>query len=83
MVCGYGNEAGQALISDCRLAKLDITGGTETGRLVARQAGQNLIECIAELGGKTPVIVFPDMLDEAVNGACFAAFIASGQVIFA
>ena len=57
-----------------------MTGGTETGRKIASQAGRHLISCIAELGGKAPVVVFEDAhLEEAVNGACFAAFIASGQ----
>jgi acyl-CoA reductase-like NAD-dependent aldehyde dehydrogenase len=80
VVTGYGTEVGSALVSDSRIRKLDITGGTQTGRIVASQAGSNLIECIAELGGKSPVVVFPDAVEEAVNGAMFAAFIASGQV---
>jgi acyl-CoA reductase-like NAD-dependent aldehyde dehydrogenase len=79
VVCGYGNEAGKALVSNTLIAKLDITGGTETGKLVASQAGNKLIECIAELGGKAPVIVFEDALEDGVKGAAFAAFIASGQ----
>jgi acyl-CoA reductase-like NAD-dependent aldehyde dehydrogenase len=80
VVCGIGSEAGAALVSSPDIAKLDITGGTDTGRLVASAAGRNLIECIAELGGKAPVVVFEDCnIQDAVNGAAFAAFIASGQ----
>jgi acyl-CoA reductase-like NAD-dependent aldehyde dehydrogenase len=80
VVCGVGSEAGEALVTSPDIAKLDITGGTETGRVVASAAGRNLVECIAELGGKAPVIVFEDCnLQDAVNGAAFAAFIASGQ----
>lgn len=45
VVSGYGFEAGDALISNPLIQKLDITGGTETGRLVASKAGSNLIEC--------------------------------------
>jgi acyl-CoA reductase-like NAD-dependent aldehyde dehydrogenase len=84
VVTGLGSEAGAALAAERRLAKLDLTGGTETGRAVARIAGENLVRCNAELGGKAPVIVLPDAdLDTAAAGAIFAAFIASGQTCIA
>ncbi|HTW85846.1 MAG TPA: aldehyde dehydrogenase [Candidatus Sulfotelmatobacter sp.] len=84
VVTGLGPEAGAALAGERRLAKLDLTGGTETGRAVARIAGENLVRCNAELGGKAPVIVLPDAdLDVAAAGATFAAFIASGQTCIA
>lgn len=80
VVNGYGPDAGKALASDPRLGKLDLTGGTETGRAVAQLAGANLIPIQCELGGKAPVIVFDDVrLEDAVNGCAFASFIASGQ----
>jgi acyl-CoA reductase-like NAD-dependent aldehyde dehydrogenase len=83
-VTGFGAEAGAALSSDKRLRKLDLTGGTETGRAVAKLAGENLIRVTCELGGKAPVIVLPDAdLDRAAAGAVFAAFIASGQTCVA
>lgn len=60
--------------------RIDLTGGTRTGRIVAARAGERLIPCTLELGGKTPVLVFADAaLDEAVAGAAFAAFVAAGQ----
>ncbi|HEY0393536.1 MAG TPA: aldehyde dehydrogenase [Candidatus Elarobacter sp.] len=84
VVTGFGAEAGAALASDKRLRKLDLTGGTETGRAVAKLAGENLIRVTCELGGKAPVIVLPDAdLDRAAAGAVFAAFIASGQTCVA
>jgi acyl-CoA reductase-like NAD-dependent aldehyde dehydrogenase len=84
VVTGFGAEAGAALCSDKRLRKLDLTGGTETGRVVARLAGENLVRVTCELGGKAPVIVLPDAdLDRAAAGATFAAFIASGQTCVA
>ncbi|MFQ6029935.1 MAG: aldehyde dehydrogenase, partial [Dehalococcoidia bacterium] len=80
IVNGFGPEAGKALASDARLGKLDLTGGTETGRAVAQLAGANLIPLQCELGGKAPVIVFYDVdVADAVNGCAFASFIASGQ----
>jgi acyl-CoA reductase-like NAD-dependent aldehyde dehydrogenase len=84
VVTGFGAEAGAALCGDKRLRKLDLTGGTETGRAVAKLAGENLVRVTCELGGKAPVIVLPDAeLDRAAAGAVFAAFIASGQTCVA
>ncbi len=80
IVNGFGPTAGKALAGDCRLGKLDLTGGTETGRAVGEVVGRNLTPFQAELGGKAPVIVFPDAnLEDAVNGCAFASFVASGQ----
>ena len=80
IVNGFGPSAGKALAADRRLGKLDLTGGTETGRAVGEVVGRNLTPFQAELGGKAPVIVFPDAnLDDAVNGCAFASFVASGQ----
>lgn len=80
LVPGLGACTGKALTENRGLAKLDVTGGTETGRIVAATAGRSLIPVTAELGGKAPVIVFDDVdIDAAVAGALFAAFIATGQ----
>ena len=80
VIPGFGPEAGRALSENPDLAKLDLTGGTPTGRAVAAAAGKNLIRVTAELGGKAPVLVFEDAdLTAAINGAAFAAFIATGQ----
>lgn len=79
-VPGLGRTTGKALTEHPDLAKLDVTGGTETGRIIAAQAGRALIPVTAELGGKAPVLVFDDVdIDQAVAGALFAAFIATGQ----
>jgi len=84
VVTGFGGEAGRALASHPGLAKLDLTGGTETGRIVAQTAGANLVRVNCELGGKAPVIVLPDAdLEKAAAGAIFAAFIATGQTCIA
>lgn len=79
-VPGLGRSTGKALAEHRGLAKLDVTGGTETGRVIAAAAGQSLIPVTAELGGKAPVVVFDDVdIEAAVAGALFAAFIATGQ----
>ncbi|KMO19327.1 aldehyde dehydrogenase [Methylobacterium indicum] len=80
VVPGYGATAGLALASSPRIAKIDLTGGTETGKAVAGIAGRNLTRVAAELGGKASVIVFPDVtLDRCVAATLFASFIATGQ----
>jgi phenylacetaldehyde dehydrogenase len=80
VVPGLGRTTGKALSEHRGLAKLDVTGGTPTGRVIAANAGSALIPITAELGGKAPVIVFEDVdLDQAVAGALFASFIATGQ----
>lgn len=80
VVPGFGATTGRSLSEHRGLAKLDITGGTETGRVVAANAGRTLIPVTAELGGKAPVVVFADAPRErAVAGALFASYIATGQ----
>ena len=80
VVTGLGATTGRALSEHPGLNKLDVTGGTETGRVIAANAGRRLIPVTAELGGKAPVIIFDDVdLDRAVSGALFASFIATGQ----
>ena len=63
------------------IRKIDLTGGTPTGRALAKRAGELLIPITAELGGKAPLLIFGDVedLDVAVAGASFAAFVASGM----
>ena len=83
-VVAGGAEGGRALVGDPRLARVDFTGGTATGREVARAAATGLTPATLELGGKAPVIVFDDVDTElAVSGALFAGFIASGQTCVA
>jgi phenylacetaldehyde dehydrogenase len=80
VVHGFGAVAGKALAENAVLGKLDLTGGTPTGRDVAAAAGRNLARVAAELGGKASSIVFDDAdLTAAVNGTVFAGYIASGQ----
>ena len=80
VVHGFGAVAGKALAENKALAKVDLTGGTPTGRAVAAAAGRNLVKVAAELGGKACSIVFDDAdLMAAVNGTVFAGYIASGQ----
>ncbi|HEY9474157.1 MAG TPA: aldehyde dehydrogenase family protein [Mycobacteriales bacterium] len=80
VVTGLGATTGRALAQHRGIHRLDVTGGTETGRAIAATAGRNLVPVTAELGGKAPVIVLGDAdVERAVAGALFASFIATGQ----
>jgi len=80
VVNGLGAVAGKALAEHPDIAKLDMTGGTETGAIAAAAASRNLAYVTTELGGNAAVMVFEDaQLEAAVNGVAFGAFIASGQ----
>ncbi|MCB5362398.1 aldehyde dehydrogenase [Pusillimonas sp. CC-YST705] len=80
VVTGDGATAGKELSEHPGIAKIDVTGGTETGRHIGAAAGRNLAGFAAELGGKASVLVFEDVdIDRAVNGVLFASFIAAGQ----
>jgi betaine-aldehyde dehydrogenase len=60
--------------------KVAFTGGTTTGREIARIAAEKLMPVSLELGGKSPTIVFADAdLDHAVNGVIFGIFSSSGE----
>ena len=80
VVHGLGPVAGKALAENPLLGKIDLTGGTPTGRNVAAAAGRNLIKVAAELGGKASLLIFEDAdFTAVVNGTVFAGYIASGQ----
>lgn len=79
IVTGPGSVVGEAIID--RADFVMFTGSTATGRRVASRAGERLIGCSAELGGKNPMIVAADVdLDRAVRGALAACFSNTGQL---
>lgn len=77
---GFGQTTGKAIISNPLIRKVDVTAGTQTGRVMGSIVGSNLASFTAELGGKAPIVIFDDADPvAAVNGAAFASFVASGQ----
>ena len=77
---GAGREVGNLLVEHPDIAKVSFTGGTETGRMLARQAAEKLMPVSLELGGKSPTIVFSDAdIDLAVAGVMFGMFSSTGQ----
>lgn len=79
VVTGAGRELGTPLIGCCDY--LMFTGSTATGRVVARQAAEQLIDCSMELGGKNALIVLADAnLDRTVSGIIRGAYSNGGQL---
>jgi acyl-CoA reductase-like NAD-dependent aldehyde dehydrogenase len=70
-----------ALIDHPAVRRINFTGSTTVGRIVAMRAAQNLKPVLLELGGKAPLLVLEDAdLDEAVKAAAFGAFMNQGQI---
>jgi len=70
-----------ALIDHKAIRRVNFTGSTAVGRLVAVRAAQHLKPVLLELGGKAPLLVLHDAdLDEAVKAAAFGAFMNQGQI---
>jgi acyl-CoA reductase-like NAD-dependent aldehyde dehydrogenase len=80
VVHGFGEEAGQPLVEDPRVAVVSFTGSTAVGRLIARVAGERLAKVCLELGGKNPLVVCDDAdLEKAAEAAALSAFSNAGQ----
>ncbi|MDO6765817.1 aldehyde dehydrogenase family protein [Agarivorans sp. 1_MG-2023] len=81
IVNGMGEEAGQALAISPRIAKLAFTGSTEIGQHILKCAAESLIPSTVELGGKSPNVIFADVmdhedeyLDKTIEGLLLAFF---------
>jgi len=70
-----------ALIDHPEVKRINFTGSTHVGKIIARRAAEHLKPALLELGGKAPLIVLDDAdLDEAVKTAAFGAFMNQGQI---
>lgn len=79
VVNGPGPVVGSAVIQSADY--VCFTGSTRTGRIVAQQAGERLIGCSLELGGKNPMLVLRDAdISRAAEGAVRACFASAGQL---
>ena len=80
IVTGYGETAGQALSEHPGVDKITFTGSTEVGKKIVEASIGNLKKVTLELGGKNPVVIFPDAdLEKAIPGAARACFFLQGQ----
>ncbi len=71
----------EAMVAHPAVRRVNFTGSTKVGRIIAGTCAKYLKPVLLELGGKAPLIVLDDAdLDDAVNGAAFGAFANSGQI---
>ncbi|WP_446655254.1 aldehyde dehydrogenase [Blastomonas sp.] len=84
LVTNAPQDAGEvvgALIDHPAVRRVNFTGSTAVGRIIAKRAAEHLKPCLLELGGKAPLLVLDDAdLDEAVKAAAFGAFMNQGQI---
>ncbi len=81
VVQGFGREAGEALATSKRIAKIAFTGSTPVGSHILKCAAENIIPSTVELGGKSPNIFFadimqaePEFIEKAAEGLVLAFF---------
>lgn len=84
LVTNAPEDAGEivgALIDHPTVRRINFTGSTHVGKIIAKRAAEHLKPVLLELGGKAPLIVLDDAdLDEAVKAAAFGAFMNQGQI---
>jgi benzaldehyde dehydrogenase (NAD) len=84
IICNAPEDAGEivgALIDHPAIRRINFTGSTHVGKIIAKRAAEHLKPVLLELGGKAPLIILEDAdLDEAVKAAAFGAFMNSGQI---
>lgn len=70
-----------AMIAHPAVRRVNFTGSTHVGRIIARVCAEHLKPVVLELGGKAPLVILDDAdMDTAVNAAAFGAFANSGQI---
>jgi betaine-aldehyde dehydrogenase len=80
VVQGRGADVGAALVAHPGIRMISFTGGTASGRAIARVAGDRLVPAALELGGKSPHVVFADAnLEHAVAAVVAGIFGSAGQ----
>ncbi|EUB98567.1 Aldehyde Dehydrogenase [Rhizobium sp. CF080] len=81
ILTGFGETAGAAITAHPGIDKVTFTGSTDVGRIIIKAAANDFKRVTLELGGKTPVIVFPDAdIDRAIEGAARSIFSNAGQI---
>ncbi|HRX39616.1 MAG TPA: aldehyde dehydrogenase family protein, partial [Parvularculaceae bacterium] len=84
IITGYGHTVGDRLVRHPDVDKVAFTGSTEVGKIINRNATDTLKRVTLELGGKSPVVVMPDVnVAETAPAAAGAIFFNSGQVCIA
>jgi phenylacetaldehyde dehydrogenase len=84
IITGNGHTAGDRLVRHPDVDKVAFTGSTEVGKIINRTATDTMKRVTLELGGKSPVVVLPDVnIDQVAPAAAGAIFFNAGQVCVA
>ena len=84
IITGNGHTAGDRLVKHPQVDKVAFTGSTEIGKVINKNATDTLKNVTLELGGKSPVVVLPDVdIEATAGGAANAIFFNAGQVCVA
>jgi phenylacetaldehyde dehydrogenase len=84
VITGNGHTAGDRLVKHPDVDKVAFTGSTEVGKIINRNATETLKRVTLELGGKSPVIVMPDVnVEEVAPAAAGGVFFNAGQICVA
>jgi acyl-CoA reductase-like NAD-dependent aldehyde dehydrogenase len=71
----------ESIIAHPAVRRVNFTGSTSVGRIIAEKAARHLTPVLLELGGKAPLVVLDDAdIDGAVNAAVFGSFMYQGQI---
>lgn len=74
-------EIVEALIAHQAVRRVNFTGSTRVGRMIAEISARNLKRCLLELGGKAPLLVLEDAdIDAAADAAAYGSFLNQGQI---
>ncbi|MEL0611884.1 aldehyde dehydrogenase [Marinomonas arenicola] len=80
----HSEEVITTLIANPAVRRVNFTGSTRIGKIIAGIAAQHLKRCLLELGGKSPLIVLKDAnLELATDEAIYGAFLNQGQICMA
>ncbi len=75
------SEVVDALIAHPAVRRVNFTGSSRVGKIIAKKCAEHLKPVLLELGGKSPLVILDDAdLEEAVNAAAFGAFANQGQI---
>jgi phenylacetaldehyde dehydrogenase len=84
VVTGYGHSAGQALVDHPDVNKISFTGSTRVGKSIVTGSAAHMKRVTLELGGKSPVVVFPDAdIEAATQAISRTIFFKTGQFCMA
>ncbi len=80
VVTGFGPDAGEPLTTHPDVRKLAFTGSTAVGKQVMKNAAEDVTDVTLELGGKNPIVVYPDAdMETAVQSTIIAIFYNTGE----